>query len=166
MTIQHALGEGVRYDLALEMRYLRQAHQIGATILPALATVARAYDAVDLQRGVDFVGSVGMLRHTHDAHGERRFCPILDVRSGEPLPTLASVLAAIDIEGRRPGVYAPIIPGIHQEGPDLLTPVRKARLLERCAAVLAAPDAIDGSGEYQRRIRRMHEHSVGLQVGQ
>ena len=88
VPVQHALGEGVADDLALEVRQLRQADQVGAAVLPGLAAVGGADHAVDLQRGVDLVGPRGVLHHAHDAHGERRRGAILDAGIGQPPPAL------------------------------------------------------------------------------
>src|ERR1700730_17846226 len=48
-----------------------QPDQIRAAILPALAVIEAAHDAVDLEHGIDLGRPIGVLGQTHDAAGER-----------------------------------------------------------------------------------------------
>ena len=56
------------------------------------------------------------------------------------------------------------IAGIDQERPDLLARIRELHALEALAPVAAAPHPIRGAGEHRRRVLRMHEDGIGLQV--
>ena len=82
VAVQHAFVVGVADDLALQMRQLRQTDQVGTAILPAFAAIGGAHHAVDFQRGEDRAGLARMLRHAHDAAGERHHARVGMLGSG------------------------------------------------------------------------------------
>jgi len=109
------LGKGVDDNLALEVRQIRQTDQVGAAIFPGLAAVGGADHAVDLKRRIDFVRPRWVLRHAHDAGRERRLRALGDARTGQLQPTLAAVLATVDVDRRAARVDAIRIARVDEE---------------------------------------------------
>ena len=93
---------------------------------PGLAAVGAAHHAVDLERGVDLVRLLRVLREAHHARGERALAMLADLGRRELAPVRAAVVAAIDVDRRGAGEDALGIAAVDHEAPDLLLGVGEA----------------------------------------
>ena len=146
------------------MRLLRQAHQVGADIRPALSGIVGPHHAVDFQSTIDRARLRRVLRHPHHAAGERHHRAIGHAGIGHGLPGLTAILAAIDRD-RRPARKHPLrIRCVHQERPDLPTILGKIRARAGFAGVRAAIHAVRRASEYDVRIGRVDMHRPALVI--
>src|SRR6202011_2588602 len=106
-----------------------------AAILPALAVIEAAHDAVDLEHGVDLGRAIRGLGKTHDPARKWHPDALGELRLGKPAPVVAAILAAVDRHRRGPGVEGLRVLRVDQDRPDLHPAIGKAEPLPMLAAV-------------------------------
>ena len=129
---------------------------------PGLAAVGAAHHAVDLERGVDLVRLLRVLREAHHARGERALAVRADRRdraacaSSRRRPRCDRRRSA---RRRRSICFGSRLSTMNDQTCCL---VGEVGALEGGAAIGAAPHAVVGAGEHDLRIVGMHEDRVGL----